>query len=100
MELRETPGCTASPGICAGIRRPAGDGGGRGGRGAEPAARQAEDRDAEQQEQEQPQGFGRGPVQGPVVPAGRYRVALAHLAGTALTPVGTPQTLGVIPLPR
>ena len=78
----------------------ASDGGGRGGRGAGPEARQAEDNDAEQQEQEQPQGFGRGQVQGAAVPAGRYRVALAHLAGTTLTPLGTPQMVGVSPLPR
>ena len=77
----------------------AADGGGRGGRGAEPVARQAEDSDPEQ-EQEQPQGSGRGQAPGPVVPAGRYRVGLARVVGTTVTPLGAPQTFSVIPLPR
>ena len=78
---------------------PAGDAG-RGGRGAVPVARPSEDNDEEAQEQDQPQGFGRGQTLGPAVPAGRYRVALARVAGTTVTPLGAPQSFGVIPLPR
>ena len=74
--------------------------GGRGGRGAEPVARQAEDNDEDEQEQDQPQGFGRGQTLGPAVPAGRYRVALARVAGATVTPLGAPQSFAVIPLPR
>jgi hypothetical protein len=79
---------------------PPGADGGRGGRGAAQIARPAEDNDDEQQEQEAPQGFGRGQTLGPVVPAGRYRVALAQVAGTTVTPLGAPQTFAVVPLPR
>ena len=74
--------------------QPAGETGGRGGRGAVPVGGG--------DDQEQPaQAVGRGgQAQGPVVAAGRYRATLATVNGESLTAIGQPQTFAVVPLPR
>ena len=74
--------------------------GGRGGRGGPPLPRQADDGEGDEQEQEPPAGGGRGQAQGQPVPAGRYRVTLARVSGDTVTPIGQPQTLSVVALPR
>jgi photosystem II stability/assembly factor-like uncharacterized protein len=74
--------------------QPAGESGGRGGRGAVPVGGG--------DDQEQPaQAVGRGgQPQGRVVAAGRYRATLATVNGESLTAIGQPQTFAVVPLPR
>jgi photosystem II stability/assembly factor-like uncharacterized protein len=80
---------------------PAGQGRG-GGRGATPsaaieAARAEDDAD---QDDPPPTFGGRGGQQAPLVAPGRYRATLGKLAGDVVTPIGTPQSFQVIPLPR
>ena len=94
-----TPVCTASSGTCAAIRLPPARTAAAGGRGAEPAARQAEG--DEEQEQEQPQGVRAGTSAG----TSGARRALPGDAGAAWSArrsrrSAPPQTFAVIPLPR
>jgi photosystem II stability/assembly factor-like uncharacterized protein len=43
-------------------------------------------------------GFGRGAAQVPLVQPGRYRATLGRMVGDIVTPVGSPQSFGVVQL--
>ena len=64
------------------------------------AARGGRGRGGADDEQAEPQGFGRGGAQAPLVAAGRYRATLGRQAGETVTPIGQPQTFLVVPLSR
>ena len=101
MELPRDPGLHRAAWNLRADPPPPTSEGGRGGRGGPPLPRQAEDDgEGDEQEQEPPAGGGRGQAQGQPVPAGRYRVTLARVSGDTVTPIGQPQTLSVVALPR
>jgi hypothetical protein len=83
--LRTDPPPAAAQGARGGAPGPpAAAQGGRGGAPGPPAAA----------------GGGRGVQQPPLVPAGRYHAVLGKMAGSDVTPIGSPQTFAVVPLER
>jgi hypothetical protein len=65
-----------------------------------PAGAEAQGRGAQQQGRGGFPGGGRGGNQGTLVPAGSYRAVLGRMVGETVTPIGTPQTFAVTPLPQ
>jgi photosystem II stability/assembly factor-like uncharacterized protein len=93
LDLDGTPGLRR---IAWNLRRepPAQSGVAAGGRGGEGAAQPPQGRGGAG-------GFGRGGApQGALVEPGRYRAILGHLEGDVITPIGQPQSFGVVQIPQ
>jgi hypothetical protein len=45
-------------------------------------------------------GGGRGGNQGALVPPGRYKATLGRMVGDIVTPIGAPQSFGVVQIPQ